>query len=889
MAKDDRRSDSSVRPQDSQSDLRLRAEDRLRAMATPNPEALSADQVGQLMHELHVHQIELEMQNEELRRAQQHLEASRTRYFDLYDLAPVGYLTFSERGSITEANLTATTLLGTSRSALVGQPLTQWIVPAYQDVYYHCRKRLLTTGEPQVCELQLTRQDGALLWVRLESIMAEDRATGVPVCRGTLSDISRQKLAETDLKLAASVFEHSVEGIAITDADARIVEVNVALTQITGYRREEVLGRTPSIFKSRRQGPEFYEAMWHTLTTVGYWRGELWNRHKDGTLYPVLLAISAVRVEGIAFTHYVGFFTDISSLKRHQEQLERIAHFDVLTGIPNRFLLVDRMRQAIALAKTRTHRLIAVCYLDLDGFKQINDSYGHETGDRLLMEMGVRFREQLRDGDTVARLGGDEFILLITDLERLEECEAVLQRTLAAVKRPVQIGEKPISVSASIGVSIYPMDDAAPDTLMRHADQAMYQAKQEGRNRYCFYDPDRDRSARERLETRQRIQQALEQREFVLHYQPKVDMRQGKVVGVEALLRWRHPERGLLPPSEFLPIIEGSDLIVALGDWVIGEVLRQLVDWSEEGLEVCASVNVAARHLQTANFVQRLQAQQAIYPGLPTGSLEIEVLETDAMADLSYASGVIEHCRKLGVNCALDDFGTGYSSLAYLRRLPANTIKIDASFVHDMLRDRENLAIVEGVIGLAHAFQRVVVAEGVENTEVGIMLVRMGCDLAQGYGIARPMPPDALPGWIAAWKPDPAWCTAGSDCWSRGDLPLILARYDHRLWIDSIADLVEGRSRKQPLIVSLHRCRFGRWYNNAGTCYGERPGFATLGALHERVHQLGSYILALMDEPEDPNRVDQARVRLQELFAVRDEMLKILDGFLASDHHHDGI
>lgn len=575
----------------------------------------------------------------------------------------------------------------------------------------------------------------------------------------TFQDITARKRAETRLKLIASVFEHTQEGIVITDPQAAIIDVNDAFVRITGYDRSELIGRTPAILKSGRHGPDFYRAMWLSLHEEKVWRGEIWNRRKNGEMYPEQLTISAVLDDQGATSHYVGIVTDISALKRQAAELERIAHFDALTGLPNRMLLHDRLHQAMARAQRERTRL-AVCFLDIDGFKPVNDGYGHGAGDHLLVQLAERLRAEVRGNDTVARVGGDEFILLLADLSEPTACVEILQRILATVGRPFDVAGQRLSVTASIGVTLFPDRSVDSDTLIRQADQAMYRSKQLGKNTYFFYDDHQDTAGFERQKAIHRIERALADGEFVLHYQPKVDMRQGQVRGVEALIRWHHPDRGLLAPAEFLPLIEDSDLIVAVGDWVIEAALHQLAVWQNQGLRIAVSVNVAARHLQWPSFV----AQLAVHLGRAGvgdgGGLEIEITETAAINDLAHVSQLIEECRQLGVQSALDDFGTGYSSLTYLKLLPVTALKIDKSFIRDMLRDAEDRAIVAGVIGLAKAFDRAVIAEGVETVEHGLHLLALGCDLAQGYGIAPPMSPERLPDWIRQWRPNSAWAAA---------------------------------------------------------------------------------------------------------------------------------
>ena len=453
----------------------------------------------------------------------------------------------------------------------------------------------------------------------------------------------------------------------------------------------------------------------------------------------------------------VGSFTDISFKRAQQQHLERIAHYDDLTGLPNRVLLADRMYQAMVQAKRRG-TCVAVIYLDLDGFKAINDRHGHAMGDRLLAEIATRLKLVLREGDTIARLGGDEFVAVLVDLADVDNSLALIDRMLAVASHPTVLDDVTLRVSASMGVSFYPQaDDTDADQLLRQADQAMYGAKLAGKNRYQLFDADHDRSLRAKNESIGRIRQALAQQEFVLYYQPKVNLRTGEVVGAEALIRWQHPERGLLAPAAFLGDIEGHALSIALGEWVISTALQQIETWSAQALNLVVSVNIAAQHLQQSNFAERLTNLMAAHPRVPHGHLELEVLETTALEELDAVVQVMLECTQLGVQFALDDFGTGYSSLAYLKRLPAQTLKIDQCFIRDMLDDPEDRAIVEGVLGLARAFRRQALAEGAETPAHCKMLLQLGCDLAQGYGIARPMPAEQMPQWCANWRPDPAW------------------------------------------------------------------------------------------------------------------------------------
>ena len=654
----------------------------------------------------------------------------------------------------------------------------------------------------------------------------------------------------------------------ITDAAANIIEVNDTFSRITGFSREEAIGKTPRILRSGRHDETFYKAMWHDLTTRGHWQGEIWNRHKNGVLYAEHLSITAVSDANEAMQHYVALFSDITDLKEHQQRLEHLAHYDALTGIPNRVLLGDRLQQAIAQSR-RHQRSLALVYLDIDGFKDVNDAHGHEVGDQLLVAIAQRLRDTLREGDTLARLGGDEFVAVLTDLEKPDDCEAVLSRLLQAAASPVRIRQHMLQLSASLGVTLFPQDNCDADTLLRHADQAMYQAKQKGKNRYQVFDPEEDLLTRTHQKSLRRITEALEHDEFTLFYQPKVNMRTGAVIGAEALIRWQHPERGLLPPSEFLPLIEGSDLAIRVGDWVIDTALTQLSAWNNQGLDFAVSINVAANHLQQVDFLSRLQDKLAAHPDIPAGRLELEVVESAALEGVAQISRLIDGCQALGVLFSLDDFGTGYSSLTYLRRLPASVLKIDQSFIRDMLWDMGDLAIVEGVIGLAAAFRRTVIAEGVETPEHGELLLRLGCDLAQGYGIARPMRADDLPAWIAGWRPHPAWSAPHNILPQRDELPITYAEVDHRNWVKCLEDALADPAAIPPELDD-GKCRFGLWFNGDGKRrYGRLPEYSDIGALHEKVHELARELV----DSRTKGQTDTINQRRNELSSLRDALI----------------
>lgn len=683
-------------------------------------------------------------------------------------------------------------------------------------------------------EDQFVRSDGRVQWLRWELIpwRAQDGTVGGIVLFS--EDITAIKAHEERLKLAASVFHHASEGIMITDARGIILDVNDAFTRITGYTREEAAGQTPRILNSGRQNREFYADMWGELTSKGRWSGEIWNRAKNGQLYAEMLTISAVPDAAGKTQQYVGLFSDITSIKEQELQLQRVAHYDLLTGLPNRVLLADRLHQAMAQAH-RGGRMVAIACLDLDDFRAVNDRHGHIVGDQLLTALTQRMSALLREGDTLARLGGDELVVVLLEQTGIEDTLVLVKQLLDAAAGPVQLGELTLQVSASIGVTLFPQtEDVDPDQLLRQADQAMYHAKVAGKGRYHVFDPRLDRSVRGHHEDMNRLRAALLADEFVLHYQPKVDMCTGAILGTEALVRWQHPQQGLLSPSQFLPIVHGNGLVVELGEWVIAGALAQIERWQQEGLHIPVSVNIDAHHLQQPDFVERLGALLAKYPAVSPAMLELEVLESSALQDVAQVSQVIRACTRLGLSFALDDFGTGYSSLSYLKRLPVHVLKIDQSFVHDMLDDPEDLSIMEGVLGLASSFGHMAVAEGVETIEHGLMLLRMGCRAAQGNVIARPMPGSELAAWAAHWRPDPRWVTASPV--SPSNFPMLYSAVEHRAWVKAIEDYLKDL-RHSPPEVDHHLCRFGSWMDaEAAAGRGNRPGFRSIDILHQRMH-----------------------------------------------------
>ncbi len=654
-------------------------------------------------------------------------------------------------GIVTSWNPGAERIFGFRADEIVGRPLTVIFPFDRVDEERFILETLLEGGSVDHFETVRLRKDGSTVHVSVSISPIRDAEGRIVGASKIARDVTRARQAEARLRLTSKVFTHANEGIAIFDPEGCVVDVNDAFCRITGHARQDVLGRHHGLFIDPGTARNGWWRLRRALAKRGQFQGEVWSRRRDGSRFVAQLTVSAIVDDARQLQSHVALFTDVTSLREQSERLQHVAHYDALTDLPNRLLLQDRLRQAIALNQ-RHHQSLAVLYLDLDGFKAINDGHGHHVGDQLLVKVANRIRHTLRESDTPARIGGDEFVAVLTGLASADDCAQFVDRMLKACAEPIALGGQMVQVSVSIGVTLYPQDDVDADQLIRHADQAMYQAKQAGRNRCQYFDLVQDALFKTRDQQLQRIADGLRGHEFVLHYQPKVNLRSGRVFGAEALVRWQHPERGLLPPAGFLGDIERHPVSLTLCDHVIDQALRQMAAWSAQGLTLSVSVNVGAWQFQQPHFAKGLAAHLGRHASVDPRLLELEILESSAMEDLAAASQTMAECHRLGVHFAIDDFGTGYSSLTYLRRLPAETLKIDQSFVRDMLHDAEDMAIVQGVIGLAQAFGRQVIAEGVESEAHSAMLLQLGCEQAQGYGIGRPMSPDQFLPWIHAWE-----------------------------------------------------------------------------------------------------------------------------------------
>ncbi|MES9947516.1 MAG: EAL domain-containing protein [Candidatus Thiodiazotropha sp.] len=556
------------------------------------------------------------------------------------------------------------------------------------------------------------------------------------------------RTAEEKLRLADRAFQNTAEGITVTDASGNIVSINPAFEAITGYSHEEVLGQNPRVLKSGHHPDSFYKEMWDTLLSTGHWRGEIWNRRKNGDAYPEWLTISAVKDGNDETTHYVGVFTDISQIKEAQDQINFLAHHDALTRLPNRALFRERFDHALMHAR-RENASIALLFLDLDRFKTVNDTLGHPVGDQVLLEVSKRMNQIVRASDTLARLGGDEFVLLLEEQTDAQHAAVVARKLLDLFSRPMIIGEHELVVTASIGITLYPNDGEDSDKLIRHADRAMYDAKQQGRNTYRFFTQALTEGALERLMMENHLRHAVTRNELILHYQPIVNLETRQLQGIEALVRWQHPEQGLIAPGLFIELAEEIGIIGEIGQWVLRAACTQLARWDRDGFKVPRiSVNLSVQQIDREGLITMV-SEELNSSGLSPERLELEVTESMLIRNPELSRTVLSELRTIGVKFAIDDFGTGYSSLAYLKLLPLDHLKIDQSFVRDIGKDANDEAIVRAIIAMSKSLGLESVAEGVEEAHQARFLQQAGSDLAQGYLYSRPLPADEIfSNWI---------------------------------------------------------------------------------------------------------------------------------------------
>jgi diguanylate cyclase (GGDEF)-like protein/PAS domain S-box-containing protein len=676
----------------------------------------------------------------------QALAASEHKLRRTLDTTQEGFWAVDLQAVTREVNPALCAILDRPAHDIVGRAIYDFL-DAADAATFRRQMQLREVGEKSSYELSPLRPDGSRVPCQFNGTPAYDERGRRIGSFALVTDISSRRAQEQQQRRALAVFDNAAEGIIVTAPDGTIVSVNAAFTVITGFAAEAAIGANPRILKSGRHEPDFYAAMWQSLIATGNWRGEVWNRRENGEIYPQWLTISAVRDDAGSIQNYIGIFSDISQIKKSEAELQRLAHYDGLTGLANRLLLGIQLSHAIDRAE-RDGSQIAVLVLDLDGFKNVNDSLGHPAGDLLLRTVADRLHRSLRGADTIARLGGDEFAIVIEVADAAHAARTTAEKLIAAVSEPYQLRGAQARVTTSVGIALFPEDGGDGVELMRAADTALYAAKREGRNTFRFHDATMAAAVTKRLRLEQGLRQALAHGEFELWYQPQVELAGGGVTGAEALLRWHRPGDGIVAPGDFLHVAHETGLIVPLGEWVLREACRQARAWRDASIDIGRiSVNVDGRQLEQDNFtglVARLLAEH----GLPPGLLELEITENFLLDNAAHAMATVARLHELGVGVAIDDFGTGYSSLSYLKYLRADRLKIDRGFVRDLPDDGDDAAITRSIIGLARSLGFAVVAEGVETPAQEAFLRDEGCDEAQGYYYAKPLPPAELPAWL---------------------------------------------------------------------------------------------------------------------------------------------
>lgn len=718
--------------------LRRQAE-ALLELSEADPTQIDLETIRHLMHELSVHQIELEMQNDELIRSQNDLHISHSRYYQLFNLAPLAYAELDGRGIIRNCNQALTALTRFDGDKLLGKTLVELVHPEDRLIFDIFFKH--AANGPKSVEFRLIDQTGSILFVRLAARwlnpahMGDDAALLV-----ALSDETARKEAEEKLKLSAAVFDSSSEGVIITDEKNRIISVNQAFTQITGYSLDEVLGKNPKVLNSARQDPHFFRQFWKCIVQHGSWEGEIWNRRKNGEVYPEWLSINVLRdVSGKIYRH-IGVFSDITERNRTQEIIRKQANYDYLTGLPNRVLFQDRLEYSLRHAH-RSGLSLALLFLDVDRFKEINDTLGHSAGDELLKELARRLQSCVRDSDTVARPGGDEFIVILNELDEPSSVDRVANLMLEQLAQPVFLNGEQVYVTASIGIAFYPTDTTNMEDLIKSADQAMYVSKRQGRNRFTFFTPSMQEAAKIRRQIAGSLRTALLEQQFHVHYQPIVSLASGEIHKAEALIRWLHPEGKMISPAAFIPIAEETGQIVDIGNWVFHQVVETVQRWRahyDPAFQI--SLNKSPAQFSGDANCRAMWLQHLHQNNLPGNCIIIEVTEGLLLdADNNKVSETMRVLRDAGFETALDDFGTGYSSLSYLQKFGIDYIKIDQSFVCNLGNDDgQSLALCAAIVEMAHKLGMRVVAEGIETSLQRDLLINIGCDFGQGYLFARP-------------------------------------------------------------------------------------------------------------------------------------------------------
>lgn len=659
-------------------------------------------------------------------------------YQSIFDYSSEGIIETDNKGVIIAVNPSFIKTTGYSEEEVIGKRpniLSSGIHPL--KFYIHMWAALYEKGQWSG-EIWNKRKNGEIYpeWLTITAIKDENEK--LINYTGIFTDISVYQKNESDLRLYERVFAASLEGIMITDKRGVIVSVNPSFTTLTGYTRVEVIGETPSILNSGRQNTDFYINMWSSIHEKGFWKGEIWNKKKSGEVYPEWLSISTIYDKNQETINYVGVFSDITERKESEEYLKYLANYDTLTDLPNRVLFKARLEVAIENAK-RYDKKVAILFLDLDRFKGINDTLGHNVGDYVLKQVAERLSQNVRKSDTVARLGGDEFTIILPEIKKEDVAISVVNKIFKALTYPFFYKEQELFITTSIGITFYPDDAISIENLLKNADSAMYKAKEQG-NRFALYTPEiNDKLSRDRI-IEQGLHKALDRAELTIYYQPQIDLKTKKIIGLEALLRWIHPELGYVSPAEFIPVAEQTGLIVPIGEWVIKEACRKNKDWQEKGYpSITLAVNLSARQFMDSNLVPtiiRILKETKLDPKY----LDLEITESISIYNINKIIQILTELKAIGINVSIDDFGTGHSSLSYLKSFPITHLKIDKSFVDDIVSDKSNLVIIKAIIEMAHGLDLKVIAEGVESKEQLLYLEKLNCNAAQGYIFSRPLP-----------------------------------------------------------------------------------------------------------------------------------------------------
>ena len=663
------------------------------------------------------------------------LEQSEEKYSSILKHAAETIFTFTQEGIIETTNPAASFLFGYDESELLGMNIDV-LIPKFSQISPPVNleeKVSQLNGEPVIYGF---KKDGSEFPIEF--------TLGRPVYRNQrqwlviIRDITERKKAEEGLRLMAKIFEGSKDAIVITDTRSRIIDANEAFTTLTGYDKSEVLHQHPAILNSHRHGDNFYYVLRRTLLKTGAWSGEVWTRRKNNEIYPIWLSLYSVKDEKNITTHFVGIFSDITARKASENQLKQLAHYDALTGLANRTQFIERLKWTIELAK-RNKEQAALVFLDLDRFKLVNDTLGHQAGDELLVEVAQRLKSCVREVDMVSRLAGDEFTIILSSIQTPDDAGTVAKKIIQALTLPVQLEGRDVFISTSMGITVFPMDGITVNHLIKNADTAMYHAKERGRNNYQYFANTMNQKVLDELEMETNLRQALQNEEFSLCYQPQFNLKTKEMIGVEVLLRWKHPILGAISPAIFIPHAEKSDLIIAIGEWVLRTACTRSMVWQSQGLKpLRISVNLSGMQLKQNDLIDKIKLILA-ETCLPAAFLELELTEGVLMDNVDTTINTLRQLKEMGIRLSIDDFGTGYSSLSYLKRFPIDTLKIDQSFIREITTDSDDNAIASTIIAMAHNLRLKVIAEGVETHEQAAMLEEKKCDEVQGYLFGRPL------------------------------------------------------------------------------------------------------------------------------------------------------